>query len=182
VKRPRTARLESLRARFSHTTLPKLEKLYATAHHLLPPLLLLASLADDPERYGFVTHDETQRNRLEQLRARREQIGPLLFWRTLAVALRFNPFVFGSVWQLAIGAVVAFIPIATLFPGPVGLIAGLIPGSLFAAPLLRRQPNASPRRKPPLPGASAVALVRLGPRAERRGRRDRSRDGRTFPS
>jgi hypothetical protein len=127
-----TARLQSLRARFSHTTLPKLEKLYATAHHLLAPLLILASLSDAPERYGFVTHEETQRHRLDELLTRRARIIPLLFWRTLAVALRSNPFVFGSVWQLAIGAVVAFIPVATLFPGPIGLVAGLLPGLLFA--------------------------------------------------
>ena len=146
-----TARLQSLRARFSHTTLPKLEKLYATAHHLLPPLLVLASLADHPERYGFVSHEESQRHRLEHLRARRAQITPLLFWRTLAVALRSNPFVFGSIWQLAIGAVVAFVPIATLFPGPVGLVAGLIPGAFFTALRLganRLQAAAANRHSP----------------------------------
>ena len=128
-----TERLESLRARFSHTKLPQLQKLYATPHHLLAPLLLLASLADAPERYSFVTHDETQRHRVEQLLARRAQLVPLLFWRTLAVALRRNPVVFGSVWQLVIGALIGFIAVATLFPGPLGLMAAVLPGLILVA-------------------------------------------------
>ena len=75
-------------------------------------LVLLASTAAQPDRYGYVTHDDWKRERYEALKKRSVQLATALFWLRLGAATRAGYVLFGPM-RIVFGIWIA-----------VGLVAG----------------------------------------------------------
>ena len=92
-----------LRDHFACTRDPKVETLFSAGTLERSAQVLLAYAERHPDRFGFVTHEEWNRERCLELRKRGEQIATALFWLRLRQALAANPTVFGS-WRLFVAA------------------------------------------------------------------------------
>ncbi|MFT3780824.1 MAG: hypothetical protein QM790_02340 [Nibricoccus sp.] len=91
-----------LQERFACTRDANIQALFVQPKLTRPDLVVLASTAAQPERYGYVTHDEWKRERLEELRQRHATVAKALFWTRLGVALRLGYVLFGP-WYLVLG-------------------------------------------------------------------------------
>jgi hypothetical protein len=90
-----TARRDELRALYACSRHQALDRILHATQLTRKELILLSCVADEPERFGFVTKLDWSRDRYMALRERGEQIVAHLFWVNLAQALRLGPLVFG---------------------------------------------------------------------------------------
>jgi hypothetical protein len=125
-------RREELRKEFALCRHATLETIFKAPKVKAKELMLLAFAAGEPERTGFVTHAEWNRERYRGLRERGERLAALLYWRRLEHALNAGRLVFGRwPWVLAAWAS-AGAALAILGPAPWGIILGaLLAGALL---------------------------------------------------
>lgn len=88
----------SLRNRFACTRDPKVEALFSAVGLERSAQVLLAHAGGHPEKFGFVTHEEWNREHYLEIRKQGDQLATALFWVRLQHALATNPVLFGS-WR-----------------------------------------------------------------------------------
>jgi hypothetical protein len=116
---------EELKKQFALTRDPQLEAIFKAPKAKHRELILLAFAAGDPERTGFVTHQEWSRERYMVLRERGERLAAKLFWLRLAQLLKTGPLVFCRwPWVVGIWATLAA-AVALLGPPPWSVAVGL---------------------------------------------------------
>ena len=91
-----------VRARFARTRNPVVEELMAVADKDRCAQLVLAYAEFCPERFGFVTQEELDRERYADLKRRAQRLAAALFWLRLGQVLSSNPLVFGP-WKVLAG-------------------------------------------------------------------------------
>jgi hypothetical protein len=122
---------EELKKRFALTRHPLLETIFKAPKAKHKELILLAFAAGEPERAGFVTHLDWNRDRYMVLRERGERLAAKLFWLRLERVLKSSPFILGS-WSWAIAFCAALtVALALSAPPPWGIFSGLALASLL---------------------------------------------------
>jgi hypothetical protein len=119
-----------LKTRYAETSNVAVEKLLAVPHPTPTMLLVLARIADDAPRFGFLTHEEVRQRRLAQLLEQERSLAEVVFWRRLGTAMTAGPMVFGRRWLFAAAITGGILLLAVHAPGPMGLLLGLGPAAV----------------------------------------------------
>lgn len=122
-----TAKQQELKTRYALTTVAAVKTIFEMEYPPAAIALVLARMADEPARFGFLTHEEVRQRRLEGLRKQSAALGKIIFWRRLATAITAGPMVFGRRWLFAGVGAGAILALAVHVPGPMGLWLGLAP-------------------------------------------------------
>ncbi len=149
-----SAAVLAFRAKYTLTSHAALEAIFTTPHPTPAMLLVLARVAADPARFGFVSAEELRRRRLARLAEERVALGRIIFWRRLEAAMRAGPVVFGRGWIAVLAGSGALGLLAVHVPGPSGAALGLGPVLLAVALRLaanRLQADVVARLMPELP-------------------------------
>ncbi|MFT3867378.1 MAG: hypothetical protein QM715_02660 [Nibricoccus sp.] len=93
---------KSLQERFACSREKHIQHLLTQPRLTNAELVLLASTAAQPERYGYITHENYRKERYEELRQRAEKLSQALFWLRLAQAMRCGYVLFGP-WKYLLG-------------------------------------------------------------------------------
>lgn len=93
---------ESLKERFACSREKPIQQLLSQPRLSHVELVLLASTAAQPERFGYITHENYKNERYEELRQRAEKLSQALFWLRLGLATRFGYVLFGR-WPYVLG-------------------------------------------------------------------------------
>ena len=121
----RTQALAAGRQRFHSSSLPPLQEFFG-ADSLTPVQLVLAGYAlEQPERFGFITHEQWLLTEQARLQGRAEQVATAIRCWWVARAVRAGAPLFGASrsWWLGALALLAFTGL--VWPGVGGLAAGV---------------------------------------------------------
>jgi hypothetical protein len=121
-----------LRARFAHSTRPEVEALFRQPTLNPAERILLAATAEEPERFGYVTHADCERERHARLRAEGRGLHQALFWRQLGSAVEAGFWLFAR-WPVWLGLLTAFAALGLVArPGPAWVALAFAPAALTA--------------------------------------------------
>lgn len=105
-----------LQERFARSRESHIQHLFAQPRLTRAELVLLASTAAQPERCGYVTHENYKQERYEELRQHAGRLARALFWLRLGTATRTGWVLFGP-WPFVLGGWLTMAAVACLLHG-----------------------------------------------------------------
>ena len=119
------ARREELARKYAGARNPAVEAIFKAQKPKLRELILMSFAAGSPERFGFVTHLDWNRERYGVLCERGKNLAAAIFWRDLGRALKMGPLVFARwPWVIVVWGLLAAV-LAWVGDQPQSLLLGL---------------------------------------------------------
>ena len=134
-----------LRRLYACSTVEEVDQIFQNDRPGNDEALLLAVLAPNAHRRGFVTHEEWERRQYATLATRGRRLSEVLFWKRLGRVLRAGPWCLGHLLWFALGWTAVGLLIAIGWPGPHFVVIAFLPGlvavgiRLVLVALLRRE-------------------------------------------
>jgi len=138
-------RRDDLKKRYAYVRDEQLDTIFKASKSKQKELVLLAFAATQPDRAGFVTHEDWANERRVSLQQRGEDLATQLFWLKLERLQRRGSLVFGRQPWVAMGWVVLAVAVAHLVPSMWAIPMGL--AVFLGMYLLRVLPFAVHRNK-----------------------------------